>query len=149
MADIIRIEVLGLRELGQAFARLSDDMQKKAARAATNAAAQVVKKRAVLNIITSPSVETGALKRSVIVKKLPPSQTPLTSEHIVTVRGRGKKLKSGKTQDSAPYAHFLEFGSVKMPAEPFLRPALDAGKQEAIQAMKDKLADRIAAAVKT
>lgn len=140
MADAVLIKVEGLKELGEAFARLTYDMQVRAGRSATGAAGTVVKRRATNNIKSSPSVETGALSKSVIVKRLPKNQTPAnTSEHIVTVRGRGKKLKSGKLQNSAPYASKVEFGTVHMPAEPFLRPALDSGKTEAIEAMKKSL----------
>jgi HK97 gp10 family phage protein len=144
MADAVLIKVEGLKELGEAFRRLDADMQKRAGRSATSAAATPIKRRAINNIRSSPSVETGALSKSVIVKRLPKNQTPPgSSEHIVTVRGRGKKLKSGRRQDSAPYASKVEFGTVHMPAEPFLRPALDAGKNEAIEAMKKSLAASI------
>jgi HK97 gp10 family phage protein len=144
MADRVLFEVQGLRELGEAFRAIGADMQVRAARSATGAAATPIKRRAITNIRSSPSVETGALAKSVIVKRLPKNQTPQdTSEHIVTVRGRGKKLKSGRVQDSAPYASKVEFGTVHMPAEPFLRPALDAGKGEAVEAMKKSLARSI------
>ncbi len=144
MADAVLFEVKGLRELGEAFRNLTYDMQVKAGRAATGSAATPIKRRAINNIKSSPSVETGALSKAVIVKRLPKNQTPPnTSEHIVTVRGRGKKLKSGRIQDSAPYASKVEFGTVRMPAEPFLRPALDAGKGEAVEAMKKSLAASI------
>jgi HK97 gp10 family phage protein len=144
VADAVLFKVEGLRELGEAFRRLDADMQKKAGRSATAAAATPIKRRAITNIKSSPSVETGALSKSVIVKRLPKNQTPPdTSEHIVTVRGRGKKLKSGNIQNSAPYASKVEFGTVHMPAEPFLRPALDAGKGEAVDAMKKSLANSI------
>jgi HK97 gp10 family phage protein len=144
MADAVLFKVEGLKELGEAFRRISHDMQIRAGRSATGAAATPIKRRAIRNIKSSPSVETGALSKSVIVKRLPKQQTPPdTSEHIVTVRGRGKKLKSGRVQDSAPHASKVEFGTVHMPAEPFLRPALDAGKGEAVEAMKKSLAKSI------
>jgi hypothetical protein len=50
----VTIKVEGLKELGQKFAQLSDDMQKKVARSATNAAAQVVKKLAKQKAPISP-----------------------------------------------------------------------------------------------
>ena len=36
-------------------------------------------------------------------------------------------------------ARLLEFGTVKMPARPFLRPAVDAGGQEAVDALAANL----------
>jgi HK97 gp10 family phage protein len=132
--------VKGLRELGEAMRTLKAEVALKYAWQATGAAARVVKKRAVKNIETTPSVRTGNLERSVIIKRMPASERGnLTAEHIVTVRGRGKQTRKGNLQAGAPYAHFVEFGTVKMPAEPFLRPAIEGGAQEAAEAMKGPL----------
>ena len=133
------IEVKGLRELGEAMRLLKAETALKYARAATGAAARVVKVAAQQNITSSPSVITRNLYSAVIAKRIPKSQTELTSEHIVTVRGRGKKTRKGNLQAGAPYAHFVEFGTVKMPAEPFLRPALERNQQKAIEAMRRPL----------
>ena len=95
MVDRVTIKVEGLRELGQRFALLSDDMQKKIARSATNAAAQVVKKLAkqkapVVDPSVTPDIPPGNLKKNIIVRRTRPRSTPLTSEHRVTVRSKGK-----------------------------------------------------------
>ena len=76
MADAVLFKVEGLKELGEAFRRLTVDMQVRAGRSATGAAATPIKRRAINNIKSSPSVETGALSKSVIVKRLPKNQTP-------------------------------------------------------------------------
>lgn len=137
------IRVHGLKELGESMRGLSEDVRRKVARAATNAAAQVVRKAAVGNIVKSPSVQTGNLKRNVITKRIP--ETSLTSEHIVTVRqGRVTKKQKERGLRDAYYARFVEFGTVKMPAEPFLRPAFDSNKMKAVNAMADRLRARIA-----
>jgi HK97 gp10 family phage protein len=145
-------QVTGLRQLGEAMRELKAEVARSVAGSMTNAAAQVVKKAAVTNITRNPSVETGSLRDSVIVKKLPKSQTELTSEHIVTVRGRGKIIKRGKKkgqrQTSAPHGSFVEFGTVNMQAEPFLRPALEHNQQRAVEAMKERGRLRIEAAAR-
>lgn len=136
-----RTTVAGLRELGEAMRGLSADINKRIARSATNAAGQVIKKAAQLK---APS-DTGNLRKNIIVKRLPPNQTKLTSEHIVTVR-RGKltaKQQATGLRD-AYYASFVEFGTAKASAQPFLRPAFDTGKGKAVDAMAGKLAKRIA-----
>jgi HK97 gp10 family phage protein len=134
------VHVEGLQQLGERMRALSRDMNLKIAGQATGAAAQVIKKRAKRNILTSPSVDTRSLYDAVISKKIPRSQTQLTSEHIVTVRGRGKKGKKLKgKQRIAPHGHLVEFGTVNMPAEPFLRPAFDQEKGFAVGAMIAKL----------
>jgi HK97 gp10 family phage protein len=148
MATTTRVQVLGLRELGEAMRKLSKDVALKTARSATAAGATVIKKAAKSNILKSPSVQTKSLHDGVITKRLGKAETDLTSEHIVTVRGRGKstKKKDGTVTKTAgaPHAHFVEFGTVNMPAEPFLRPAFEAEKGNAVTAIKDKLAQRIA-----
>lgn len=144
-------KVSGLREVGENMRQLKAEVALRVAGRMTNAGAQVIKKEAVANIISSPSVETGSLRDSVIVKKIPKSQTALTSEHIVTVRGRGKVIKRGKKkgqkETEAPHAGFVEFGTVNMPAEPFMRPAYDRKKEAAVEAMRDAGTKGVAAAV--
>lgn len=146
MPASVTIHIDGLQALGQAMRELSRDVALRVAGQATNAGAQLVKRKAKANIQSSPSIETGSLLDAVIVKKIPRSQTYLTSEHIVTVRGRGKKGRKAKSkQRIAPHAHFVEFGTVKMPAEPFLAPAFDSEKERAVTAIADKLRQRIGA----
>lgn len=144
------VQVLGLRELGEAMRELKAEVAKSIAGSMTNAAAQVIKKAAVANVRRNPSIETGILRDSIIVKKIPRSQTELTSQHIVTVRGRGKIIRRGKKkgqrQTEAPHAGFVEFGTVNMRAEPFLRPAFDHDKEKAVEAMKERGKARIEAA---
>ncbi len=140
MAASATIQVTGLRELGERMRKLSDKVAKRVSVAATGAAARVIKKRAIANVVRNPSIETGSLRDSLITKKVPKGQSAVTSEHIVTVRGRGKPAnKKGQKINRAPHAHLVEFGTVNMPAEPFLRPAFDNGKKEALDAMVDRL----------
>lgn len=139
-----KVKVEGLRELGLAMRALGNDMAQRIAVSATGAGAQIIKKKAVRNIVSSPAVDTGSLRDAVIVKKIPKSQTNLTSEHIVTVRGKSKRGKKSKTKQSiAPHASWIEFGTVRMPAEPFLRPAFDTEKENAVAAIAAKLKQRI------
>jgi HK97 gp10 family phage protein len=138
-------EVKGLRELGEALKKLDRDMALKLSWQSTGAAARVVKKRAQRNIQSSPSLRTGVLLKSVIIKRLPKGEREqLTAAHIVTVRGRGKRNRKGVFTRGAPYAHMVEFGTIHMPAEPFLRPALENGQREAVEAMKRSLERGIA-----
>lgn len=129
--------------------QLSAKVATQTAARAVNAGAQIVKKQAKANITSSPSVEKGYLLDAVITKKIPKSQTSLTAEYVVTVRGRGKvNKKTGKRQTFAPHAVFVEYGTVHMPAEPFLRPALERKQHQAVSAIKEKLAADIAKAGK-
>jgi HK97 gp10 family phage protein len=144
-----RTTFAGFKELGESFRALAKDVQTRGGRAATNAAAQIVKDAAIVNITTSPSIETGSLREAVIVKRIPDAQSDVTSEHIVTVRGRGKpENRKGQRIALAPHAHFVEFGTVHMPAEPFLRPALEHHTREATNAMAESLRRSVARASK-
>lgn len=144
MAEVITIHIQGLAELGAKMRLLTAKVNKQIAGRATNAAAQVIKRQTKTNIVTAGLVDTGAELNAVIVKKMPASQTALTSEHIVTIRGRGKtSKKTGRTQASAPYAHFAEFGTVHETPKPVLRKAFDEEKGFALQALIEKLEEGI------
>jgi HK97 gp10 family phage protein len=88
----------------------------------------------------------GTLKRSVIMKHIPELSSLTRQTFFVTVR-HGKKYrkqgKKGNLSQDAWYWRFVEFGTRKMRARPFLRPALEAKRREAGQAMKDRLSERI------
>ena len=139
-----RVEEKGLRELGEAMRKLSREMSLKIAAQATGAAGKIVKEEAK-RIVRSQSYDTGSLYDAVIVKKIPRSQSEYTSAHIVTVRGRGKKAQrareaaKGKKVARVSYGHHLEFGTVNMPAEPFLKPGFDRSAGRAKDIMISKL----------
>ena len=52
-------------------------------------------------------------------------------------------ITQANLSQDAWYWRFVEFGTRKMRARPFLRPALEAKRREAVQAMKDRLSERI------
>jgi len=143
MARVTTIRVDGLRALGEAMRKLDKSVSLRAARAATAAGATIIKKAAKKNVKASPSVDKGDLLASIISKRLGKTEAEFTSEHIVTVRGRGKtttkKDGTSSTTLGAPHAHLVEFGTVNMPAEPYLRPAFEAEKGNAVTAMAAKL----------
>lgn len=140
----VTFKVDGLEGLEKRLLALASDMQLRSARAATGAAAQVVKAAAQRLAPQSDAphkvggnvVQPGNLKRNIIAKRLPAGDTNITSEHIVTVR------KKGRNRD-AFYGRFIEFGTVKMSPKPFLRPALLNEKNRAADAMAAKLAKAI------
>ena len=137
-----RIEVKGLRELGERMKSLSYDVNRKTARAATNAGAQVIKKLAIQKAPVSdpsvtPNIPPGQLKKNIVVRYN--RKSGLTSEHIVTVRSKGKGVIG------QPYrvGVFQEFGTVHHGKHAFLQPAFDQGKVAAVEAIKKRLQVRI------
>ena len=52
-------------------------------------------------------------------------------------------------KSNAFYGQFLEFGTAKMAAQPFLRPAYDAARSKAIAAMQAVMAEQLKKALPT
>lgn len=83
-------------------------------------------------------------------RRLVPVDTGNLKKSIATIRRKGDRntvqfsvtpSKGGK--NDGWYAHFLEFGTSKMSAKPFLRPALDSKQDEVLQATKEYIAKRL------
>lgn len=151
MAETVSVEVRGLRELGRQLAELQKDIQTKVARSAVSAGAQVIRKLAKAKAPAStspaltPEVPPGYLRDSIIARRQTKSRK--TAEYAVTVRHKGKRANLRK-DGTNPYqvGIFNEFGTVKMPARPFMRPAFEQGKQAALEQIQKRLRDRIAKA---
>lgn len=77
---------------------------------------------------------TGNLKKSIIVMKR-------KTESYGLIRFSVTPSKKGK--NSGWYAHFIEFGTSKQSAKPFMRPALDAAQDDALKASQEYIAKRI------
>lgn len=99
-------------------------------------------------------VDTGRLQRNVIAfRDRDPRSSGVTEQYAITFRrgkGRGKRRAYSTTsrgEKDAFYGRFVEFGTSKSPAQPFLRPAFEAKKHEAAELFRTKLAAAIAAAV--
>lgn len=146
----VTVKVDGLRQLGEAMRALGAETAKRIASGMTSAAAGVIRKDAIMRApehhepheVDGVLVQPGNLKRNIVRKKVPKSRTDLTSEHIVTVRG---KKKDGY---AARYGRLQEFGTVHHAPQPFLRPAFDSKKGAAVEAMKKTGERRIIAAAK-
>lgn len=143
------VKVAGLRQLGEAMKSMSADMRGKVGRAAANAGAQVIKKKAIalapisdkphqLGVRKGEIVQPGNLRKNIIVKRLPDTEKSLSHQYIIGVRHG-----SGKAGKDAFYWKFLEFGTAKMAARPFMRPAFESSKTEAVDKIKSTLKQRI------
>ncbi|AKG12256.1 HK97-gp10 family putative phage morphogenesis protein [Moraxella bovoculi] len=82
--------------------------------------------------------QAGLLRKSIRRQRL----TKNSRERHRAAVGIGIHLK-GKTGETAFYWHMVERGTVNMPAVPFLRPAFDHNKDEAVERFKQKLGERI------
>lgn len=145
---VTRVQMTGLKELGEAMTMLSTSIAKKVAFQGVLAGASVIRKSAKQKAPVAESayiarakkgdsgvvVQPGNIAKNIVNKRI---KSNLTAEYIVTVRG---KRKDGY---AARAGRLMEFGTVKMSATPWLRPAYDENKEKAAQAIKDKLAKAI------
>lgn len=143
------VEVKGLKELNEALRQLPERVARNTLRGATAAGAAVIRKEARLRApiytgdLSDKHPPAGTLRKSVYQKQIRELSSLVKQTFYVGVRtGKRLKDKTGRTLD-AYYWRFVEFGTVKMSARPFLRPAFEAKKLEAIEAIKAYLAARI------
>lgn len=124
MADF-DVEVLGLKELDRALQELAYPAARRALRKGMRRGANVVRDEAR----AKARVKTGNLKRK--------------------IRTRERREQEGNLRfavevpRSAFYGRFLEYGTSKMAARPFLRPAAESKTEEAVTTMRDALAEAI------
>lgn len=149
------VQVNGLAELGRALQQFPIVLGQKYLRRATYTAAAVIEQEVENRV----PVRTGELKSHVTIFRH--QMTDLSCNYDVGVRGirltrKVKRLlrvlrKTGglarvPIQGDSYYWRFLEFGTAKMAAKPFLRPAFEATKDNAVDVFRTTLADGVIAA---
>lgn len=146
MASTVKIE--GLKELQAALSRLPRELDRKVLNAALMAGARPM----VAAIKARAPVDTGTLARNIRARPVRPYPGNTATVEIGVRRLnkrqvnllREKARKAGQsTRVNAWYWRFLEFGTSKMTARPFLRPGFEAEKIGAIETIKTALARRI------
>lgn len=145
----MRIE--GLAELAKAMRELPERVARNGLRAAVNAGASVIKKEAIAK---APEL-TGALKANLYQKQIREQSGPMQQTFYVGVKNgvakyaktaanrRAGKVGVYKNAGSTWYWFLNEFGSSKQPARPFMRPAFETQKENAVAAIAKKLDERI------
>ena len=136
MANSVTVQVEGLKELEQKLLSFGDKLARNGLRAAVAAGARVVVKEARANV----PVDTGTLKKAIYQKQI--REESGNTQQTFYVGARHGKKEQAKGRD-AWYFPFVEFGTEKMPARPFMRPACESTKDEAIEAIKSRLAERV------
>lgn len=152
---MINVKVEGLSVLNQRLKAIADDFGPKAAASPVRAALRKNAKKLQVAAQQHVRVDTGTLKQNIITT-LERKPQDGRIEMRVTVRAKARAYKSSSRtirkglvgveyQHYGPlfYARFLEFGTSKMPAYPFLRPAWDELKGALPELMRADLADAI------
>ena len=150
MADTQHVD--GLKELQAALKELPERIARNVLRGSVNAGATVIRKEAQARAPVSVGPKRqgqsppGTLKRALYQKQIRELSSLVKQTFIVSVR-KGKQYrnqgKKGNLSQDAYYARFVEFGTAKMAARPFLRPAFEARKTDAVAAIKAYLERRI------
>lgn len=150
--------VKGLSALSAALKELPDRIARNALRQSVARGAVVIREEAKTRapVSTTPPEPggplPGTLRRSIIIQH-DRKRSSLTSQTYVVAVRHGKKYrnqgKKGNRSQDAYYWRWVEFGTVKMSARPFMRPAFETQKEAAVQEIARVLAERIKQEVRT
>ena len=136
MADSVTMKIDGLKELADKLRAMGPDIEKKALRASVMAAAKIVRDDAKANNLD----DTGTTDRALYAKYIKEESAENKATYFVGVRS-GKKERKAKRD--AFYWRFIEFGTAKLSAHPFMRPAFEKNKMKLVEAIADKISARI------
>mgnify|MGYP000843958071 FL=1 len=151
MADSVHIA--GLDTFAQALKLLPNNISRRVLRGAVAAAGKVIRDEAKARapVHSGPVAKghppPGTLKRAIALGRSNRLSKPGKEVFHVFVRNsavagsKGKKVIAGGKFD-AYYWRYIEFGTSKMAARPFLRPAFEAKKEAAIEALTQYIAER-------
>jgi HK97 gp10 family phage protein len=112
----ITMTVRGGAELQRNLNRLTGAERRRAQQDGLEAGARIVETYAKLLV----PVDTGTLKGSIMVDEVTPVQAVIAPH--------------------TDYAEYVEFGTSRMEAQPYMRPALDEHEAEIVQAVRDTVA---------
>lgn len=122
-----------MKQVLKALKKLPINIQKNVMVGATRASATVVSDEAKHILYQKTLIKTGGLWESVGVTK--------RKSLAGTVRFSVSPRKGGKNHGFI--GRFMELGTSKMVAKPFLRPALEKSVDEVLKASKDYIAKRL------
>ena len=137
-----KFDIKGLKELNKELKKLPDDFRAKALNNSVLHAAKVPMQEAI-NLVPRDSGNLASAirvsKRKTHSKWVSKYSVNIKSKGKITVLGRGKNKRSNSTY----YARFLEDGTSKHPPAPFMRPAFERKKEEAVKVFAERLDKRI------
>ncbi len=149
MGIIVKLE--GIGQIEQALKQLEEDFGSKTAQARVLVPAVREAMRPVLNDAKQNAPQdTGDLTKSLLVEARRPTKRDRRSKYVTqtdtviaaVTTASGKKLaKMGIKSDARAIAQ--EFGTARHPAQPYLRPALEANAQNTVNRLGEILARRI------
>lgn len=139
----LSVKVTGLKEIGQALENLGRKTKNKLGAKAMRKGGAIIRDQARANAPMLkekvPHRKRGTLKKAILASTKVNKSGNVRTKIYVRKLKEGKieefKAKSGKSGAKNPndpyYWRFVEFGTSKMPAQPFLQPAFSAKKEQA------------------
>ena len=144
--------VKGLAELSAALKELPQRIARNALRQSVAKGAAVIRDEAKTRAPVSSGAPRpgeplpGTLRRAIVIKHDVKRSSLVSQTYVVAVR-HGKRYrnrgKKGNRSQDAYYWRWVEFGTVKMSARPFMRPAFETKKEAAVQEIARVLAERL------
>lgn len=119
------VEIKGLKEIIDKLNTLPPKLENKVVRSAVRKGTNKLRDSARDKV----AVDTGNLKKSIVTMGY--RESGKIAFKVAVIRRKAKSAKSPY------YAHFVEFGTSKMPAQPYMRPALDESEEEVLQTTVD------------
>ena len=151
MAETIKVH--GLQELSQTLMKLPAELEKRVIMGALRAAGQTIRKdamaRAPILEKPDPRRRAGTLRKNISVRRVKGK----TAVYVGVFGASRKKIaafkaagggKGANNPDDPYYWKWVEFGTKKMAARPFLRPAFEAQKYEALRMFEVYMRKRLA-----
>ena len=154
-------EVRGLTELMAGLNALPADLSKNAAFQALNAAARQVreeaKRRAPVLKVAARGRKPGTMRAAIRASRSrlsKPAQgwhevivrvKPLTGKQRAAYKKATGNVRGADNPNDPYYWWWVEFGTQKMAARPFLRPAFESTRNQQLEALRKRLAARIEA----
>lgn len=135
MSVSIRLE--GVKELERELERLPSKVQKKMLRPSLRASAKPIRDEAVRR---APRRKSPPPRGS---SRYHPAGKELYRSIKVRSAGRQPGLDAAIQVKTGPHGHLLERGTIHIGAQPFMRPAYDTRKGEAIRVFRETLGKRI------
>lgn len=144
MSDIKtgNISITGLADLEKRLEQFSDRIARNALRGAVSAGAAIIRSEARR---LAPK-DTGEMVRDIMIKRAREVKgSGLITYHVFVRTGKKSRMAGKKRNISRDsfYWRFVEFGTSKMSAKPFMRPAFDTKKTEAVERIREYLSARI------
>jgi HK97 gp10 family phage protein len=158
---VSNIRVTGLQDLRQAMLQLPRRLDRRVLNAALMAGAREVvsdaQSRAPILRTPDPRRMPGTVRRNIRARPVRPTPgntasviigvRQLSRQSIIAFKtqqfARGKRGRSTDNPNDPFYWRFLEFGTSKMAARPFLRPAFAARRIQALEVFRVRLSQRL------